>query len=111
MSQLEILQEKPLTLADVNEILKKVKSRDKELNPKALKLQEYINKFNNFNIKEKQEIESKIKQLEINRLSEKNIAKIIDLKPDDVDSLKIILASENLTLKQEDLKKITECFK
>lgn len=111
MSQLEILQEKPLTMVELQEILKKVKSRDKELNPKSTKLQEYINKFNKFSLKEKTELESKIRQLEISRLSDKHITKIIDLNPEEIDSLKIILSSDNLTLKQEDLKKVIECFK
>ena len=111
MAQIEILQEKPLSLADLQEVLKKVKNRDKELNTKAQKVSEYINKFNKLNLKGKQEIEEKIKTLEINRLSEKHIAKIIDIYPEDSDSLKLILAGDNLTLKQEDIKKILECLK
>jgi DNA-directed RNA polymerase subunit F len=111
MAQIEILQEKPLSLVDLQEVLTKVKNRDKELNAKSQKVSEYINKFSKLNLKEKQEIEEKIKTLEINRLSEKHISKIIDIYPEDSDSLKLILAGDNLTLKQEDIKKILECLK
>jgi|SRR3989344_888123 len=111
MAQIEVLQEKPLSLVDLQEVLKKVKNRDKELNAKSLKVSEYISKFNKLNLKEKQDIEEKIKGLEINRLSDKHIAKIIDIYPEDSDSLKLILAGDNLTLKQEDIKKILECLK
>jgi len=37
--------------------------------------------------------------------------KIIDLCPKDLDSLKVILTGENITLKQEDMEKIIEVIK
>ena len=44
------------------------------------------------------------------RLKETHIAKIVDLEPKDIDSLKAIFASENITLRPEDLKRIVECI-
>ena len=50
-------------------------------------------------------------KLNISRLKDKHINKIVDLLPNDVDDLKSILSGENLTLKQEDLTKIVETIK
>jgi len=110
MGEIELLQEKPLSMVEVNEILQKVKKRDTELNKKSLKVEGYINKFNKITLKQREGIIDKLNKLEISRLNNKTISKIIDINPEDIDSLKIILSGENLTLKQEDLKKVLECL-
>lgn len=105
MSQIHIIEEKPLALPEVKKIIeKKETSRIK-------KTISYINKFTKLDVKKVNELKEKIEKLGLTRLKEKTIAKIIDIQPKDHDSLRMILSQENLTVKQEDLQKILECLK
>jgi len=111
MSNIELLKEEPKTMVEIKEILSNIKKRDKELTPRGIKTHDYISKFTKLTLKQVEELRDKINKLEMSRLKEKHINKIIDIQPKDVDSLKSILNSENLTLKQEDLIKIFEIIK
>ncbi len=111
MSDILILNEKPLSLVETNKILEKIKKRDKEVSDRVKKTMEYINKITKLNEKEAKEIEEKLEKVGITRLKQKHIVKIIDIIPKDIDSLKALFVSEPLTLKQEELGKILECIK
>ncbi len=111
MAEIEILEELPLSLLDVKDSLESINKRDKVLSPKGTKVLEYISKIAAIKSKESIEMKKKLSELGVERLKEKQITKLIDLMPKDIDSLKSILTGDNLTLKQEDLKKILECLK
>jgi DNA-directed RNA polymerase subunit F len=111
MAEIEIMEEIALPLPEVSEVLGNMKKRDKELSAKGAKVIDYIAKINNLKEKEAKEMEKKLNSAGISRLKQKNIAKIIDINPKDIDSLRAILVGDNLTLKQEDLQKILECLK
>lgn len=111
MGRIEIIEEKALTLTEAKEILSKIEKRDKELPTRTLKTKEYLNKFAKLTKKQIKELKEKLLKLNILRLKEKTITKLIDIQPKDIDSLRTILTAENLTLKQEDLQKIVECLK
>jgi|SRR3989344_3859543 len=109
MPGIEIINEKPISLVETREILEKIEKRDKVLNDRATKTKEYINKISKkTDIKE---LQSKLEKLEVGRLKPRHIIKLIDVHPKDMDSLKTIISGENITLKQEDLKKVLECLK
>lgn len=111
MAEIIIKNEIPLSLINVKEKLEEIKKRDKALSQKASRTVEYAERFTKINKKQAVEINKKIQELNISRIKDKHIAKLTDLMPDDIDSLRIIFASENLTLKQEDLQKILEIIK
>lgn len=111
MGRIEIIEEESLTLTEAKELLNKIEKRDKEIPTRIQKTKEYLNKFAKLNQKEIKELKEKLLKLNITRLKEKTITKLIDIQPKDMDSLRTILAAENLTLKQEDLTKIIECLK
>lgn len=111
MGRIEIIEEKALTLTEAKELISKIEKRDKEISIRTQKTKEYLNKFAKFTKKEIKELTEKLTKLNILRLKEKTIAKLIDIQPEDLDSLRTILTAENLTLKQEDLQKIIECLK
>ncbi|MBI4158682.1 hypothetical protein HY500_00300 [Candidatus Woesearchaeota archaeon] len=104
MSNITLVEENPLSLAEVKEKLADIKKRDKELEARALKVEGYVHKF--AQEKKTKDLAEKIRKLEVSRLKERNIKKIIDIMPQDIDSLKSLFVGENLTLKQEDLQKI-----
>ncbi len=111
MTNLELMSEAPLTMAELKEKLEEVKKRDEELNEKAQKTHDYLSKFVHIKSKEALKLKGSLTDLNIPRLKEKNIVKIIDIMPKDIESLKLIVSTENLTIKQEDLQKILETLK
>ena len=111
MAEIETLEELPLSLPEAKEILENIQKRNKELNPKSVKVLDYISKVSSIKLKDYNELKKKLKELGIERLKERHIAKIIDIAPKDLESLKTIFVGENLSLKQEDLKKVLECIK
>jgi len=111
MAEIETLEEIPLSLLDLKDSLESINKRDKLLSSKGTKVLDYISKITNLKPKELAEMRKKLTECGVERLKEKQIVKIIDLMPKDIDSLKTIFTGDNLTLKQEDLKKILECLK
>jgi DNA-directed RNA polymerase subunit F len=109
MSDIKILEEKPLSLVEIKEILSKEKKG--ELSERAKRTLDYINAT--LQIKEKKitELEKILKDLKISRLKEKQIKKLIDILPQDIDSLRSIFTAETISLKDEDMQKILETIK
>lgn len=108
MAEIEILQETPLTMRELAEKLDEIKKRDKEVGFRAKKTAEYLALF--AEKKQKEDLKQKILELNIPRLKERHIVKVIDVMPKEIESLKALFVGENLTLKQEDLKRIVECL-
>lgn len=109
MGEIEVISERPLTLPEVKEMLTEIKA-SVELGFRANKSMEYVEIFVKQKPKEAAEIKKKLEELNIMRLKDKVIAKIIDIQPTDAESLKMLLATENITVKQEDVGKILECL-
>ncbi|MEK6826631.1 MAG: hypothetical protein AABX08_02095 [Nanoarchaeota archaeon] len=110
MADIEILNENPLTLAEAKTLMEKIEKRDKELSEKAKRTNDYLSKVTKKSVQEIASIKKKLEGLD-NRLKAKHITKIIDIHPKDLDSLKVVLSGDGVTLKQEDLQKILECLK
>ncbi|MFH1592611.1 MAG: hypothetical protein ABIB47_04570 [Candidatus Woesearchaeota archaeon] len=109
MAEIEVISEEPLTLVEAKIALEKIEKRDKELSERSKKTMEYVNKVAK---KSLQDVKGLKKELEgVGRLKPKHIAKIIDVYPKDIDSLKVVISGENIALKQEDLQRILECLK
>ena len=108
MANIEIISENPLTLSELKENLEEVKKKNKELTPRAQKTYEYLQKFSNLTKKDIEKLKKDLESLNISRLKDRHIAKIIDIQPKEIDTLKVILSNENITLKQEDLKKVID---
>lgn len=106
MSDIKIILEEPISSVDLFEQLKDIKKKNKELNQKAQKTLEFLSAIGIPKQKEAQELKKKIIELNIPRLKERHISKIIDIMPEDMDSLKALFSGENITIKQEDLKRI-----
>ena len=111
MTEVKIIEQKPVALIEVKEHLDSLLKEKKELNFRENKVSAYLHGFELLNLKETNELKKELNEIEISRLKETHIIKIIDLLPTDLESLKLILSGENLTLKQEDLNKIIETVK
>ena len=103
---MEIITEKPISLPEMEKYIQDMKKRDKELNFRAKKVEEYLK--NVPKVKDYEKIKKGLNDAQISRLKDKHITLIINIFPRDLDSLRAVLSGENITLKDEDLKKIVE---
>lgn len=101
-----IVEEKPITMVELKEELTKIKKRDKELNFRSNKTLEYLSVFAKMTPQKAIELEQKLEKLNIPRLKDFQIKKIIDILPKTVEDLKVILQGYTLTVSSENIKKI-----
>lgn len=104
----ELISQSPVTMSEIKEELKKIKKRSEELNFRSAKTDEYINCFELLSSSDVKELKEKIMKLDIARLKEEHIAKILDIMPKDVEQLKTIFQGQVVTLTQENMKKIVD---
>lgn len=106
MPEITVINEVPITMLEMKKKLDGIEKRDKELNFRAKKVKEYLDIFVTKENKKNDELKKKIMALNISRLRERHITKILDIMPNDIDSLKILFSGDNITIKQEDLDNI-----
>ncbi len=111
MAELKVIDETPISSIELKGKLEAIKKRDKELGNKATKTMEYLGTFVKSKPKDMEETKKKVINLNIPRLRDRHITKIIDIMPQDIESLKLLFTGENITIKQEDLNKILEVIK
>lgn len=105
-----VISETPITLAEIKEELVKIKKRDGELNYRANKTEEYVAQFCETSVKEAGELQKKLEGLKITRLRDIHYNKLIDIQPKNSDEVKAVLQGYNITVSQENLKKIVGVF-
>lgn len=111
MPEIEIIQETPVTAIELKEQLESVRKKQPELGFRAVKTEEYLKTFAQHDAKKVKELREQIKKLELMGLKDRYIAKILDIMPPDLDTLKSILQGETIASRTEDLKKILELLK
>jgi DNA-directed RNA polymerase subunit F len=108
MPEIKILEEKPISMAELKEEIKDIKKRDEELSFRTAKVAEQIDILKVVKLKDAEEITAKIQKLNIPRLKDIHICKIIDLTPQSIVELKNIIQSYSLTITNDNLEKILE---
>lgn len=108
MPKIEIINETPLSLNDLKSELKAIKKRDEELNARAQKVEEYINTFSLLNQKEAKDLEKAINALDVPRLKDLHVKKIVDVLPKTVDELKSVLQGYPISITNDNLKKVVD---
>jgi len=103
---LEILSETPMSAAQLREELKKIKQKDKELNYRAAKTEEHLDHIEAQ--KDTKPLFEKLSKLDIQRLREQHINKIIDIMPTTIKDLKVILQGYTISINNENMKKIVD---
>ena len=106
MSEITIINEKPVTIYEVRDKLSEIKKRDKELNFRASKTEEHLNSINT--PKNLDEFYEKISKLDIARLKEQHIKKILDIMPKSVNELKVVMQGYTISVTNENMKKIVD---
>lgn len=107
----QFIEEKPVSLVEMQEVLEKIQKRDIELNYLSNKLKEYLSSFVVTNSKQKEELHKKLKGLELTRLKEEHIMKIIDFLPQTEKEMKAVLQAYPLSMSKKDMDSIVEVVK
>lgn len=105
MTAPEIIKETPISMAEVSAEVEKIKKRDKELSFRTQRTEDYLNQFAN---RDSSKLAESLRKLNIGRLKEEHLKKIVDLLPRSVDDLKIILQGYTLTITKDNMKQIVD---
>ncbi len=106
-----IISESPITMSELKEGIAKIKKKTPELSFRVKKTEEYLQNFDLPNQKQAAELFEKINALNVPRLRDIHICKIIDLLPTDPNDLKLLLQGYTITVSNENLKRITDIVK
>ena len=106
MADTQIISENPINIYQLKKELERIKKRDNELNFRANKTEEYLNQI--ATLKNHEELFDKLMKLNIPRLKEQHIQKIIDIMPTNINDLKVIVQGYTITLNNESMKKIID---
>ena len=104
MPDIKILSETPMNIYQLAEEMKAIRKRDKELNFRANKTEEYLQ--SSAELKDADTLYKKIAALDIPRLREQHIHKIVELLPATGQDMKVVLQGYTLNISQENMKKI-----
>ena len=108
MTKSEISDKTSINIARLREELAHIKKRDGELSFRGNKTEEYVNEFAILKPKQAEELFKKLESLNIPRLKDTHINKIIDLMPASVEELKVVMQGYALPVTNENLKKIVD---
>ena len=106
MADVQILAETPINMHQLKKELEKIKKRDNELNFRANRTEDYLQQV--AIVKNLDELFDKMTKLNIPRLKEQHMHKIIDIAPATVSELKAVLQGYTITLNNESMKKIVD---
>ena len=107
----DVVEEKEISMYELKTEIAKIKKRDEELNFRVQKTEEYLNTFATLKQKEAKELADKITALNIPRMSDKVLYKIVDILPKTVDELKVVLQGYTMTVNNDNMKKIVSTVK
>ena len=106
MTDMQIISETPINTYQLKKELEKIRKRDSELNFRAARTEDYLNQIATH--KNADELFDKIVKLNIPRLKEQHIHKIIEITPTTMNELKAVLQSYTITINNESMKKIVD---
>ena len=111
MSKPEIVGKEPVSLAELKSVLSAIHKRDGEPSFRVGKAIDYINHFKPLSKSASSELSKKLVELDVPRLKEDHIVKIVDLLPISVDDVKVVLQGYALTVTKENMVKIVDVVK
>ena len=108
MADVQIMAETPINMYQLKKELEKIRKRDNELNFRANRTEEYLQQVATF--KNPEELYEKIIKLNISRLKDMHVHKIVDIAPATIAELKTLLQGYTITINNESMKKILDAL-
>ena len=102
----QIISETPISAFELKEALEKIKKKDNELNFRSAKTYEHLASIGTQ--KNSGSLLDKIAKMDVPRLKENHIRKIFDIMPASVKDLKVVLQGYNVSISNENMKKIVD---
>jgi DNA-directed RNA polymerase subunit F len=106
----KILSESPTNGSEVKQILEKIQEHDKELSFRSQRTLEHLQAVKTLGLKKSKELEEALGKLDIPRMKEQHVHKLIDALPATAEDVKIILQGYALTVTNENCKKIADAI-
>lgn len=106
MTDIDVIEQKPITMAALKRALNEIKKEKSELNFRAEKVYAYLSEF--VQNKKVDEVYTKLSGLDITKLRDRHIVKIADIMPEDADAVKMLFSGETVTLKQDEIQKVVD---
>lgn len=107
----QIISETPVDITELQEEIAKIKKRDETASFRVTRAEDYLNSFVTNKKSEGEELFQKISKLDVPRLKDTHIKKIVDIMPATVNDLKVVLQGYSITVSSENLKKIAAIVK
>ena len=107
----KIIEEKPVSMGELKEEIEKIRKRDKEPSIRVTKVEEYLQGFEQLTPDKEKELREALKKLEIPRLKDEQMVKIVDLQPKTADELKLIMQCYVISISGDNIKKIVDTVK
>jgi len=104
----KIISQMPINNSELHAEMKRIKARDTELGFRAQKTIDYLESLNVLDVKKAKELMDKLVKLEVPRLRDIHFHKMIDVMPTSAKDVKTALQQYNLTVSQENCKKIAD---
>ncbi len=111
MATPKFIESEPLCLTDVQAILQDAEQRDKELNYLSNKCKEFLMAFEPLPKEKCAALMKKLMGLQLTRLKQEHVCKIVDFLPITTNDLKIALQAYPLSMPKKDMDAIVEVVK
>ncbi|MCB9362605.1 hypothetical protein H6504_04160 [Candidatus Woesearchaeota archaeon] len=112
MTKPKILSEEIMSMTEVKAELNKIKKKQGDLNYRANKTDEYLGQFKVLTQKKAKELKEKIESLNIPRLKDQYVIKLVDMAPTTEDEVKLVMQSfTTLSVSQDSIKKLAKGIK
>lgn len=112
MGRPEFVEESTVGLVEVKTILSFIEKRDGELNYRSNKVKEYLDNFGTeLSSAKKEQLKKKLLDLNLVRIKEEHLIKIIDFLPKNANELKVVLIAYPLSLPKKDQDSIIDVVK
>lgn len=110
MSNYQVISKEAVSQGEVLDLVNK-KAKDVELTYREEKTQEYLMKFSNLKMKDLKKGVEELRALEIPRLEDDHLIKILDILPSNGTELRAIVSHSGTVLVDENVTKILDVLK
>ncbi len=107
----KIISEEPMNIVELRKELGRIKKRDSEPGFRTNKAIEYLNDFVKLKPEEAKKLYEEIEKLNIPRLKDIHIHKVVDLMPSSAEELKVVLQGYTITVTKDSIQKIVDVVK
>lgn len=104
----QLMGETAVSLSDIQEYVAQMEKRSPTLDLRTTKTKEFVESFATLSKEKRDKLRKKLAGLDILRLKEAQIVKILDFLPTTADDVRILLQGYPVSLSKKDMERIVE---